>query len=202
MKISVYDPPMCCSTGVCGPAPDPELVRVAADLERLAAKGTVVTRYNLARQAQAFLEQDEVRKLLQEKGPEILPVIVVDGRVRLTGRYPAARELAAWSAEAEEEDLVSMLSKRESELVAIGAAIGSNCVPCIEYHIPEAVRAGLTVEEIRASIHLADKVKQTPARKILEAAFGLLSAGTETPGTAPCCPTPDSEAQSGSKCCG
>jgi len=108
VKISVCDPPMCCSTGVCGPAPDPELVRVATGLKRLAAKGTVVTRYNLARQAQAFLEQDEVRELLQEKGPEILPVIVVDGRVRLTGRYPTAGELAAWSANDEKWAIVSM----------------------------------------------------------------------------------------------
>jgi 4-carboxymuconolactone decarboxylase len=178
------------------------LVRVAADLERLARKGAVVTRYNLAMQTQAFLEQDEVQKLLQEKGPDILPVIVVDGRVRLAGRYPTAGELAAWSANNEKEAIASMLTKRESELVAIGAAIGSNCVPCIEYHVPEAIKAGLTVEEIRASIHLADNVKQTPARKILEAAFGLLPADTGTHSTTPCCSTQDLKAQDGSKCCG
>jgi len=33
MKIQVLDPPRCCSTGVCGPNVDPELVRFAADLD-------------------------------------------------------------------------------------------------------------------------------------------------------------------------
>ncbi|MDA8334006.1 MAG: arsenite efflux transporter metallochaperone ArsD [Peptococcaceae bacterium] len=96
--IVVYDPPMCCSTGVCGPAPDPELLRVAAALERLRGQGVGVARYNLARDTKAFLEQEEVQGLLREKGPEVLPVIVVDGRVRLTGRYPESAELEAWLA--------------------------------------------------------------------------------------------------------
>ncbi|MDH3390414.1 MAG: arsenic metallochaperone ArsD family protein, partial [Desulfobulbaceae bacterium] len=30
--IEIYDPPMCCPTGVCGPNVDPELVQFAADL--------------------------------------------------------------------------------------------------------------------------------------------------------------------------
>ena len=28
--LQVFDPPMCCSTGVCGPQVDPELPRFAA----------------------------------------------------------------------------------------------------------------------------------------------------------------------------
>ena len=31
-KIEVYDPAMCCSTGVCGPEPDEQLARFSADL--------------------------------------------------------------------------------------------------------------------------------------------------------------------------
>lgn len=70
------------------------------------------------------------------------------------------------------------LSQREREIVAIGAAMGSNCIPCIEYHIPEARKAGLSDEEIREAVGLADKVRQVPARKVLEAADRLLKAGT------------------------
>ena len=66
------------------------------------------------------------------------------------------------------------LTGRDRELVALGAALGSNCVPCIEYHVPEARKAGLTDEEIQEAIQLADKVRQVPARKVLEAALGLL----------------------------
>lgn len=73
------------------------------------------------------------------------------------------------------------LSTAERELVALGAALGSNCVPCIEYHIPEARKAGLSDRQIGEAIRLADKVRQVPARKILAAAVGMLpEAGTET----------------------
>jgi len=66
------------------------------------------------------------------------------------------------------------LTPREKELVAIGAAMGSNCVPCIEYHIPIARKVGLTDAQILAAIELADKVRQVPARKVLEVAKELL----------------------------
>lgn len=62
------------------------------------------------------------------------------------------------------------LSKRERSLVALGAAIASNCVPCVEYHIPGAKRAGLSDTEIDEALGIADKVRQVPARAVLEAA--------------------------------
>jgi 4-carboxymuconolactone decarboxylase len=62
---------------------------------------------------------------------------------------------------------MSDLTARERELVALGAAIGSNCVPCIEYHIPESRKAGPTDGEIHAAIQHADKIRQVPARKTL-----------------------------------
>ena len=71
---------------------------------------------------------------------------------------------------------MSELTPRERELVALGAAMGSNCVPCIEYHIPEARKAGLADAQIFEAIRLADKVRQVPARKVLDTAEALLSA--------------------------
>ena len=68
------------------------------------------------------------------------------------------------------------LSPRERELVALGAAMGSNCVPCIEYHIPEARKAGLTDAQISEAIRIADRVRQAPASKVLDVALQLLSA--------------------------
>jgi 4-carboxymuconolactone decarboxylase len=96
------------------------------------------------------------------------------------------------------------LTTRERELVALGAALGSNCVPCIEHHVPEARRAGLTDRQIGEAIRLADKVRQVPARKVLDAALGLLvndAAGAEpkSPGS-PCAePAGTAPAQ---VCCG
>ena len=68
------------------------------------------------------------------------------------------------------------LNTRDRELVALGAALGSNCVPCIEHHIPEARKAGLGEGAIAEAIRLADHVRQTPARKVLEAAQQMLAA--------------------------
>lgn len=64
---------------------------------------------------------------------------------------------------------MDQLSLRERELVAIGAALGSNCIPCIELHIPTARQAGLTDAQISEAIELADKVRQVPARNALAA---------------------------------
>ncbi len=93
------------------------------------------------------------------------------------------------------------LTNAERELVALGAALGSNCVPCIEYHIPEARKAGLSDRQINEAIGLADKVRQVPARKVLAAAVSMLpevataSEAEQSPGCAqvggetkqPCC---------------
>jgi 4-carboxymuconolactone decarboxylase len=83
---------------------------------------------------------------------------------------------------------MSELNNREKSLVALGAALGSNCVPCVEYHIPGAKRAGLTDIEICEAVRIADKVRQVPARSVLETALARIdtspdgSAGTAASG--------------------
>jgi len=95
------------------------------------------------------------------------------------------------------------LTPRERELVALGAAMGSNCVPCIEHHIPEARKVGLTDAQISETIRLADRVRQVPARKVLDAALNMLPAapaGAESPG-AGCASTAPATETAGA-CCG
>lgn len=94
--IQVYDKPMCCSTGICGPEVDPELPRFAADLDWLKSRGFEVERFNLAQQPMAFAENTEVHRLLGCEGPGCLPVIVVDGYVMSRGEYPSRATLAKW----------------------------------------------------------------------------------------------------------
>ncbi|MCX6625818.1 MAG: arsenite efflux transporter metallochaperone ArsD [Acidobacteria bacterium] len=93
-KLEVFDPPMCCSTGVCGPSVDPALVRFATDLHRLANQGMAVERYNLAQQPQAFAASEVVRSALKQYGNECLPLILLNGTVISKGCYPAQDELA------------------------------------------------------------------------------------------------------------
>ncbi len=70
---------------------------------------------------------------------------------------------------------MSHLSPRDRELVALGAALASNCVPCIEYHIPKAREAGVSDSEIAEAIRLSDSVRQVPARKVLDVALQMVA---------------------------
>ena len=97
VRIAVYDPAMCCSTGVCGPEVDPMLVRFSADLKWLSEQGVDVHRFNLSQTPVAFVENEQVKQALTEKGEAALPLILAGGRVASMGRYPERFELAGWA---------------------------------------------------------------------------------------------------------
>ena len=102
-KVEVFDPPMCCSTGVCGPSVEPALVRFATDLHWLANQRIAVERYNLAQQPQAFAASAVVRTALKQYGNECLPLILLNGVVISKGSYPARDELARLTGVAMEQ---------------------------------------------------------------------------------------------------
>ena len=52
-KIEIFDPAMCCPTGLCGTNINPELMRVAVVVETLKRQGVIVTRHNLRDEPQA-----------------------------------------------------------------------------------------------------------------------------------------------------
>ncbi|WP_455920227.1 arsenite efflux transporter metallochaperone ArsD [Priestia megaterium] len=95
-KVEIFDPAMCCSTGVCGPSVDPELTRVASAIFAMEKKGFDITRYNLTSQPDKFVDQVEVNKILMDKGPDALPVVLVDGELEKIGSYPTNEEFAEW----------------------------------------------------------------------------------------------------------
>ncbi len=97
IKLQVFDPPMCCSTGVCGPQVDPVLPRFTEDFHWLANQGVQVERYNLAQQPQAFVATASVKLALAAKGTACLPLIVVNGEVVSEGRYPEREELTRFA---------------------------------------------------------------------------------------------------------
>lgn len=92
-SIAVYDPAMCCSTGVCGPSVDPTLLRVVRDLRWVESQGVKVERFNLAQEPGAFAENPRVAGLLQAFGDKALPVTLVNGDVLAHGHYPSRDEL-------------------------------------------------------------------------------------------------------------
>lgn len=180
--IEVFDPAMCCSTGVCGPSIDPALAQFAADLDWLDNDdAVVVTRYNLTQQPEAFAAREDVKAVLQEHGESCLPLIFVDGRLASQGAYPPREDLAAMADVTMPATAPSLWSPEVKELVAIAAAIGSNCEPCLEHHVGVARDLAVSDDDLARAVRMAKAVKETPARKILARADELLgNAQTST----------------------
>ena len=95
--IQVFDPALCCSTGVCGVEVDQALVGFSGEMDWARANGVQIERFNLAQQPMAFAEAPVVKAFLERSGEEGLPLILVDGEVALAGRYPRRAELARWA---------------------------------------------------------------------------------------------------------
>ncbi len=93
--IQVYDPPMCCSTGLCGTEVDPALVNFATFLTTLSQKGVQVERFNLGQQPMAFVRNPAVKAVLDSDGVDALPLIFIDGALHLKGRYLTDAERTA-----------------------------------------------------------------------------------------------------------
>ena len=95
--LQVFDPAMCCSTGVCGPSVDPTLPRFAADLEWLKSQGVRVERFNLAHDLAAFSANATVKHAINSHGTKSLPMILIDGEVKASGGYPSRSDLAQFA---------------------------------------------------------------------------------------------------------
>lgn len=94
--IQIYDPPMCCSTGICGIDIDLDLVNFAAMLSQLAQHGIQIERYNLSKEPMEFAKNPAVKEVLENDGDKALPLIFWDGEVYLKGRYPTKDERPDW----------------------------------------------------------------------------------------------------------
>ena len=95
--IHVFEPALCCNTGVCGPDVDQALVNFTADLNHLKELGADVQRHNLANDPSAFAGSDTVRAFLQVAGSDGLPLTLVDGMTVMTGAYPGREQLMRYA---------------------------------------------------------------------------------------------------------
>lgn len=96
-KLQVFDPALCCSTGVCGTDVDQALVDFSADVDWLKQAGGQIERFNLAQQPTAFAKDAVVKAFLERSGAEGLPLILLDGEIAMAGRYPTRQELARFA---------------------------------------------------------------------------------------------------------
>lgn len=203
-RFEIYDPAMCCSTGVCGPDVEPALVRFAADLKWLQEQGVEVRRFNLSQNPAAFVENELVRQALTEKGEAALPMILGQNKVLSTGRYPERGELGSWAGLGHAEP--SIYSAAVNELVAIGAAIAANCEPCLKYHYRAAQQLGVSKTDMARAVEMGAKVKDSPHQAILRLAERLTGAalGSARAESDPCCGAEEAKGEKAgaSKCCG
>ncbi len=102
-KVEIFDPAMCCSTGVCGPSVDPELTRLASAVFSLEKQGFAIQRFNLANEPAAFVENAIVTQTLTDKGPEALPIVMLNGEIVKMASYPTNEEFSNWFGIAPEQ---------------------------------------------------------------------------------------------------
>ena len=95
--IQIFDPAMCCNTGVCGVDVDQSLVTFAADVDWATQQGAQIERFNLSQQPLVFANNAIVKGLLESAGQTALPATLVDGQLTLAGRYPSREDLARWA---------------------------------------------------------------------------------------------------------
>lgn len=87
--LEIYEPPLCCPTGVCGPAPDPALATLQENILRWKKAGIQVERLAINQAPQRFLANRTVVDLLTREGQEVLPISLLDGKVVCKGKYPS-----------------------------------------------------------------------------------------------------------------
>ncbi|OIN92423.1 MAG: arsenical resistance operon transcriptional repressor ArsD [Comamonadaceae bacterium CG1_02_60_18] len=122
-KLQVFDPALCCSSGVCGSDVDQKLVDFSADADWAKQQGAVIERFNLAQQPMAFAEHSAIRALLQRSGDSALPATLLDGELALAGRYPTRAELARWT-NLQQSDTCCTESDRPATTTTGGACCG------------------------------------------------------------------------------
>lgn len=84
------------------------------------------------------------------------------------------------------------LNRKEMEFVALGAALASNCIPCVINHIREARKSGITDDQIRSAVELAVAIRKMPAAQVVATAYAQLgdnpgNSGTESDSDTPSC---------------
>lgn len=95
MKIEIFEPTMCCSTGICGPSVDNNLVKISENIEILKNEfeGIVIERYQPQTHSMKFMANMEVGKLVRENGQKILPITVINGKIIKSGSYASLEEI-------------------------------------------------------------------------------------------------------------
>lgn len=94
--LYLYEPAMCCPSGLCGPSIDPELLRISTVIKNLERHGMKVQRFNLKNYPGEFIKNNAINQLMMQRGVEALPATLIDDKILKTGKYPSNEEIAGW----------------------------------------------------------------------------------------------------------
>ena len=195
MKITILDPAMCCSTGVCGEDVDDALVHTAANVKWLKSLGYKVNRHNISNDGAAFKNYPEAVEKLQKEGMDSLPYILIDDTIVSTGNYPTKAEWMQFLANetSEEQNPKTQVDEttKTSTLISIGAAIAASNEKALKQFIGEAKAAEISFEEIANAMNIGNDCRVKLSNEVIQTANNLLNE--MQPDTSSSC--------SGSGCC-
>lgn len=194
MKITILDPAMCCSTGVCGEDVDDALVQTAANVKWLKSLGYEVNRHNISNDGAAFKDYPVAIEKLQKEGMDSLPYILVDDQIVMAGSYPTKAEWMQFLAnETSEESMKTKVDNatKTNILISIGAAIAASNKKALKQFISEAKAAEISLEEIANAMNIGNDCRVELSHEVIQTANSLLNE--MQPVASSCC--------SGTNCC-
>ncbi|WP_312370173.1 arsenite efflux transporter metallochaperone ArsD [Lachnoclostridium sp.] len=124
-KMFIYEPAMCCETGLCGVGVDPELLRVSTVINNLKKLGYEVTRYNLTSAPMEFVKNKTVNESMKTDGTKVLPITIVEDTIVKTGKYPTNDEFFEWLGVNEQPSVED--SKEINDNCCDGGCCGGGC---------------------------------------------------------------------------
>ena len=190
-KLQVFDPPMCCLSGVCGPDVDPELARFARDLDWLREQGVEIERYNLSSRPAAVAQHECVREALSKQGTQCLPLVLADGFIESEGGYPSRSELMEFAGigdlakDAEPVDAAAE-SAYASENAAMVCGPGCDCeVASVSKRIKTAVSLVALMAVVGILIYKGASAGQTAAGSTAAGASAVFAVAQAAPAAEP-----------------
>ena len=173
--LDVFDPAMCCSTGVCGPDVDDSLADFANDVKWMKGQGIEVNRFNLGQEPEVFKSNPTVLSKLQNEGSEVLPIIMINGEIISQGGYPDRRQLSDWlSLNKPSNEADNPAQSAEKLLANVETATTNGDESALRSHFQKAEEAGFSRQELVQSIQAGINNRQHDTQLMLDTANSLL----------------------------
>jgi len=189
--IEVFDPAMCCSTGVCGSDIDDSLADFANDVKWLKGQGVDVRRYNLGQEPEAFKINPQVLARLKQTGTDVLPLIIVNGEIISESEYPDRKQLTTWAGLKSDDPSIQngTINNQSGDLLQqLEQAVTTGNEAKLLALFTEGEQLGLSTQELVKAIQAGINNRQMVSQQMVQKANELL--GIPQNGCAPgsgCC---------------